>query len=89
MLRRSVVSDPLPPMEHSPPGSSVYRIFQARILKWIAISSSYYSLPILKYKYLIIFSFELIFITDEKRVVLLFLSDLIPLHFTSSEANTS
>ena len=26
------------PMHYSPPGSSVYRIFQARILKWVAIS---------------------------------------------------
>ena len=28
------------PMDCSPPGSSVYGIFQARILEWIAISSS-------------------------------------------------
>ena len=28
------------PMDCSPPGSSVHRILQARILKWIAISSS-------------------------------------------------
>ena len=28
------------PMEYSPPGSSVHRISQARILEWIAISSS-------------------------------------------------
>ena len=27
-------------MDHSPPGSSVHGIFQARILEWIAISSS-------------------------------------------------
>ena len=27
-------------MEHSPPGSSVHEISQARILEWIAISSS-------------------------------------------------
>ena len=26
------------PMDCSPPGSSVHRIFQARILKWVAIS---------------------------------------------------
>ena len=26
------------PMDHSPPGSSVHRIFQARILEWVAIS---------------------------------------------------
>ena len=28
------------PMDYSPPGSSVHRIFQARILEWVAISSS-------------------------------------------------
>ena len=28
------------PMDCSPPGSSVYGISQARILKWVAISSS-------------------------------------------------
>ena len=28
------------PMDYSPPGSSVQGIFQARILKWVAISSS-------------------------------------------------
>ena len=28
------------PMDHSPPGSSVPGISQARILKWIAIASS-------------------------------------------------
>ena len=33
----SVVSDP---KDSSPPGSSVCRIFQARILEWVAISSS-------------------------------------------------
>ena len=27
-------------MDHSLPGSSVHRIFQARILQWVAISSS-------------------------------------------------
>ena len=25
------------PMDYSPPGSSVYEIFQARILEWVAI----------------------------------------------------
>ena len=29
------------PMDYSPPGSSVYGIFQARILEWVAISSSF------------------------------------------------
>ena len=28
------------PMDHSPPGSSVHSILQARILEWVAISSS-------------------------------------------------
>ena len=28
------------PMDHSPPGSSVHRISQARILEWVAISFS-------------------------------------------------
>ena len=28
------------PIDHSPPGSSVHRIFQARILEWVAISYS-------------------------------------------------
>ena len=28
------------PMDCNPPGASVHRIFQARILEWVAISSS-------------------------------------------------
>ena len=28
------------PMDHSPPGSSVHGILQARILEWVAISCS-------------------------------------------------
>ena len=28
------------PKDYSPPGSSVHRILQARILEWVAISSS-------------------------------------------------
>ena len=36
----SVVSDSLPPMDWSPPGSSVHEISQASILEWGAISSS-------------------------------------------------
>ena len=32
----SVVSDSLQPLDCNPPGSSVHRIFQARILKWVA-----------------------------------------------------
>ena len=35
-----VVSDSWRPMDCSPPGSSVHGIFQARILEWVAISSS-------------------------------------------------
>ena len=31
---------PCDPMDCSPPGSSVYGVFQARILEWVAISSS-------------------------------------------------
>ena len=33
----SVVSNSLRPHGHSPPGSAVHKIFQARILEWIAI----------------------------------------------------
>ena len=33
------------PMDYSPPGSSVHGIFQARILEWVAISSSRGSYP--------------------------------------------
>ena len=33
------------PMHYMPPGSSVHRIFQARILQWVAISSSRGSSP--------------------------------------------
>ena len=37
MLRScSAVSDSLRPLDCSPPGSSVHRIFQARILEWVA-----------------------------------------------------
>ena len=36
---RSVVSDSSDPMECSPPGSSVHRIFQAKVVEWGAISS--------------------------------------------------
>ena len=31
------------PMDHSPPGSSVHKIFKAQVLEWIAISISIYS----------------------------------------------
>ena len=31
-------STPCDPMDHSPPGSCVHGIFQARIIKWVAIS---------------------------------------------------
>ena len=36
----SIVSGSLQPMDHSSPGSSVLGISQARILEWVAISSS-------------------------------------------------
>ena len=39
-LSHSVKSDPLQPMDCSPPGSSVHGILQARTLEWVAISSS-------------------------------------------------
>ena len=39
-FRRWVVSDSCDPINCSPPGSTVYGIFQARILKWVAIPFS-------------------------------------------------
>ena len=36
------------PMDCSPPGSSVHRLFQARILEWVAISFSFLSNPGIK-----------------------------------------
>ena len=39
VLSCSVISDSLRTMDCSPPGSSVYGIFQERILEWVAISS--------------------------------------------------
>ena len=41
----SVVSDSCDPMGCSPPGSSVHGVFQARILEWVATSSSRGSSP--------------------------------------------
>ena len=43
---RSVVSNSLRPMDSSPPGSSVHRLLQARILKWIAVPFSRASSPL-------------------------------------------
>ena len=40
LLSGSVVSDSSDPMDCSPPGSSIHGILQARILEWVAISSS-------------------------------------------------
>ena len=40
MLRASVVSDSVRPMDCSPPGSSVHGISQARVLEWVAMLSS-------------------------------------------------
>ena len=37
---RSVVSTLWDPVDYSPPGSSLHEILQARILEWVAISSS-------------------------------------------------
>ena len=37
---RSVMSDSLQPIDYGPSGSSVYGIFQARILEWVATSFS-------------------------------------------------
>ena len=36
-VSHSVMSNPLQPMDFSPPGPSVHGIFQARILEWVAI----------------------------------------------------
>ena len=41
----SVVSDSLQPLDYTPRGSSDHGIFQARILEWVAISSSRENLP--------------------------------------------
>ena len=35
---RSVMSDSLQPIDYGPSGSSVYGIFQARILEWVVTS---------------------------------------------------
>ena len=40
MLSHSGWSDSWDPIDWSPPGSSVYEIFQAKILEWLAMSSS-------------------------------------------------
>ena len=40
VLRYSVMSDSLRPMDCNPPGSSVHGILQAQILKWVAIPVS-------------------------------------------------
>ena len=39
-VSRSVMSNFCNPMDYSPPGSSVHRILQARILEWVAIPFS-------------------------------------------------
>ena len=39
-VSHSIVSDSCDPMDCSPPGSSVHRILQARILEWVAIPVS-------------------------------------------------
>ena len=40
LLMTFVVSSSCHPMDCSPPGSSVHGIFQAKMLEWVAISSS-------------------------------------------------
>ena len=40
MLSHSVMSDSYSLMDYRPPGSSIHGILQARILEWVAISSS-------------------------------------------------
>ena len=40
VLRCSIMSDSVWPMDYSPPGSSVHGILQARILEWVAMSFS-------------------------------------------------
>ena len=40
VLSPSVVSDSTTPWDCSPPGSSVHRISEARVLEWVAISFS-------------------------------------------------
>ena len=39
-VSHSVVSDSFADIDYNPPASSVYGIFQAGILKWVAISFS-------------------------------------------------
>ena len=46
-LVASVVSDSLRPTDCSQPGSSIHRILQARILKWVAVPSSRGKVPFL------------------------------------------
>ena len=46
VLSHSVVSTLCDPMDYSPPGSSVHGILQARILEWVAQSSSRGIFPI-------------------------------------------
>ena len=40
LLSRSVTSDSCDPLDHSPPGSSVHGILQARIMEWVDIPFS-------------------------------------------------
>ena len=44
-LRLCMLSHVCDPIIYSPPGSSVHGIFQARILEWVAISSSREAFP--------------------------------------------
>ena len=54
LFNSSVESDSLRPVDCSPPGSSVHRILQARILEWVAISFSNTSLYMKKITFLFI-----------------------------------
>ena len=40
LFSHSVVPNSLQPMDYSPPGSCVHEILQARMMEWVAISSS-------------------------------------------------
>ena len=41
-VAQSCLSDPMDPMDCSPPGSSIHGIFQARVLEWGAVSRPHF-----------------------------------------------
>ena len=56
------------PMDHSPPGSSVHGIFQARILEWVAIDfPSIYNSMLLSWKSVIPFWFLWVHYKKKKK----------------------